>query len=100
MMCDNHHFGTDPLTHEYGTTKPYETVLIHQEHISHPEFIKNLMFTCADFVLDIPHEWSQTRCGGEVGVALHAPLEELFLLGVLLKRQKKLTNIIFLLYIE
>ena len=42
------------------------------------------MHTRANLVLDIPHEWSQPRCGGEVGVALHAALEELLLLRVLL----------------
>ena len=53
--------------------------------------------TCAYLVLDVPHERSQTGRGGEVRVALHPTLKELFLLGILLKGEEELTNIILLL---
>ena len=30
--------------------------------------------TCTYLVLDVPHQWAQTGCGGGVGITLHASL--------------------------
>ena len=53
--------------------------------------------TCTYFVFDIPHQWSYPRGGRGVRIALHAALQELLLLRILLQGDKEISHIILFL---
>ena len=55
------------------------------------------LLTLADLVLDVPHERSEARLVGGVGVAQHPTLEEVLLLRVLLQRHEELAHCVLLL---
>ena len=45
--------------------------------------------TCADLILDVPHEWSQARVRTPVWISLHLTLQELLLLWVLVQLEEE-----------